>query len=855
MRRAAALAFLLALGCEAAEDLPSAPAPEAVFGGCVEFLDDACALEGPSTLTVWLDVHAATPLQVRIDGQAVPSTGRVVQGGVRLSIDVPQGAQEIRVDSVDASWDPPVTMPMTWRSRPKLDGMSAEEIEAFANTSSGWAKLRTLELLRSRNQRGKRGPEFRGKELAHARELGAVRHQVLALASGAHFHTEGTRDLARARAALDELEPLTATSPLAQTRWSYYSGMLAYRTGDFGAALELFQAAHLLGERLNYGLSDVLEMEAGTLAELGRDTEARALIPKIAASRSTAACENQVRMSNNIAWVQIVLAAAGREHEDPRPVLYDGLERNADCPDAWRHTAVLLDLAMIELEYGNPTETLGWLAHIDVPASLTGWVEEIRYRAAVDGGHVDDLPTLLKEPRDGPDGELNWNRRVRYADLLAAWGFDELAAEAYRDAEARVAAAFEQVGSGGELYLSGRSASLEGLVSVLIDQGRLDEAACAVRLGRARELARFDRTARLGASGDEARDDWQRKLIRIEEEQRVASAKRSKLFDLSIAERRLAEARLDEDERATQSRLDEAIRALGLEPTPRSCADLRSASAGEVILTAYSAPGQALVFANSEAGVEVSTRDDLSALDSLAGARQISIVEVGGWNLEPLHALPWRDQATLLDVAPIAYSLDLPPRPESTAPRGKALLVANTRGDLPEAEAEADAVGQAIDAKGWRHVELRGQEATREALVDQLASVDLLHYAGHGVREGRSGWASALLLADDERLGIRDVFTLRDVPRGVVLTGCETASANPDTVGGGLNIGRAFVLSGSDWVIAADTEIADRYAAAMGAAVHRSSAESGPGKLRDAVLELRADDPDLPWKHFRVVTP
>ena len=67
-------------------------------------------------------------------------------------------------------------------------------------------------------------------------------------------------------------------------------------------------------------------------------------------------------------------------------------------------------------------------------------------------------------------------------------------------------------------------------------------------------------------------------------------------------------------------------------------------------------------------------------------------LEQHGPDAERDHLLPLRRMLAqiahaLLDAAPVAYSLDLPSRRESKAPRNVALLVANTRGDLPEAEA------------------------------------------------------------------------------------------------------------------------------------------------------------------------
>jgi CHAT domain-containing protein len=270
-----------------------------------------------------------------------------------------------------------------------------------------------------------------------------------------------------------------------------------------------------------------------------------------------------------------------------------------------------------------------------------------------------------------------------------------------------------------------------------------------------------------------------------------------------------------------------------------------------VILTVYAS----LAFATSETGVEVAPLENLDALDSLREVRRISVVEVGERPVAAIHTLPWRESDSLLDLAPIAYSLDLRPRPSSAAPRRLALVVADPRSDLPESRHEAAEVTGLLKTQSWSVTEAIGDGATRNVLLQRLPEVGLFHYAGHGVREGMSGWDSALLVAQDERLGVPDVFTLPAVPRGVVLTGCETAAATPQTVGGGMNIGRAFILSGSDWVVASDAEVSDEHAAAVGIAMHETDSLEGPARLRDALLSIREKNPEAPWQHFRAITP
>lgn len=849
---------MLGCGCETTEELLTEAPPEVVYGGCVEFGPETCILERPSKVTVWLDVSPATPLLVRIDGSPVPATGRAIHGGgVRLEVEVPDGAGGMQVETPEKAWNPEVTLAFEWRTYPPIDSLSAKELQPFVEASSGWAKLRALDRLRRLSQNDPDKSLSLGQaELELAREMNADRHQTMVLAHRAHYDIEVTRDHERAREALDQLRPLSETSPFAAARSQYYSSLLARRTGDLGTAIVGFEDARTRSERLNFGVPNVLGMLANTLAELGRGEEARALFRQ----RETElwahdpSCSQWLRIANNIAWGQLVLASAGLEHDDPRPLLLAALGKADGCPHPKREAALLLDLALAELEYDRPFEAQGWLAQIStVPPSYRGWVDIAQSAAALGYGDAWSQAPLIRRLGESDDFELAWNQTVRHGDQLAEWGFDALASEAYLEGEQQLRATFEQVGTnqGGELYLAGRSASLDGLVQSLSRQGRVEEAACAIRLARAREFARLDRTARLGAATAEERTHWEREVAAISVQQRAIAQRQARLWELSEREQVHVSANLSSQTRENQERLDAAIRGLGLEPSARSCEELRAPSIGEVILVAHGSS----VFALGGSKVEACSRSDLSPLQTLATASRITVVETGLEEAAPLHLAPWRDARSLVDLAPVSYSLDLPRRHASRSRGRTALVLADPRNNLPAARTEADIVGRTLERADWRVIDIRGSDATLSSLFEHVPTVDQLHYAGHGVRSGLSGWDSALLLANDERLGVHDVFTFSAVPRGVVLTGCETAGSTPDTVGGGMNIGRAFVLAGSDWVIAADTEVADSFAADVGAAVHSSQARDGPTRLREALLRLRADDPELPWQQFRVITP
>lgn len=823
----------------------------------MELSDSTCSLEVPKTLTIWVDVHAATPLRVRADGAAVPSTGKALHGGVLLSFEVPEGASAIELDSPEVRWEPTVDIDLRWQPELDLAHRSNETLDTTLERAiaenTGWLKLRALDERRRLQDGLPKGIELGNEELALARELDAPIHQTYVLGTQALWYLTTSEDLGTTRRRLDELELLTGNSPLASARWHYYSGLLARRTDQLALAVEHFRSARVQYEKLgDVAALEPLEFEAISLAELGRADEAQARYHTAFASKSSEPldCGASVRRANNFGWMKLVLASGGQPLGDPRPELERALIELKDCENVWDETSLLLSLAMAEDLESRSQHALGWLSRISyLDAELRAWVEQVRGRAStlVGGG-----APLIANPLPTSDYGLRWNQAVQKAHDLEIWGLPALAAAEYQHAEDLLAESASRVGvdPSSAPYLAGRTASLRGLVDVQLGLGHYSAAACAIRLARAREIARIDRVARLDLATPNARKQWSRDVEIISEQQRAIERSRAQLWSLSEAERATAQSKLETDSRTSQARLDNALRTLGIEPTPTRCEDLRPPRDGEVILVVY----ESYAIATHESGVEFAAATQLGKLDVLERAQLITVIEAGERSDTPVHAMDWRDGRSIIDLAPVAYSLDLAPRTRLDGGEDT-LIVADARSDLPAARKEASGVRRSLEAAGRDATLFEGPDASREALLAALPTVELFHYAGHGSQDGLSGWDSALLLADGERLSIPDILTLDRVPHGVVLTGCETAAATPRSIGGGMNIARSFVLSGSEWVIAADAEVADRYAAEVGVAIHATSGSGGPARLREALRTIRDRAPDAPWQHFRTIVP
>jgi CHAT domain-containing protein len=540
-----------------------------------------------------------------------------------------------------------------------------------------------------------------------------------------------------------------------------------------------------------------------------------------------------------------------------------------------------VNLAIVAIAESEPEEAWTWLLaqrEAGVPPYLQLWVDELTAQVGVATGRWSLVPPLVQRADPGGDEPgLRWMAIVRHAQTLDALGYGEAALAAYLEAEAVLEQTFDSVGIdvGRELFLSGRRASAEGLVELLVRRGELDQAFCRARIARRRSLQTVDRVARLAGLSPEQRARRDELLYAVLETRDAAAAERRDDWQFSAPEREHRERRRAERIAEANAQLDEALRLINAVGQARdgasACAQLPALAEGELALLQFPRrDGGAWIFVADDRGVTAHAVPDFDAANleawarallqpvepRLLAAQRIRVMPTAwGWAV-PFHALPLGD-GVLLEVAPVVYALDVPTRERAGGHARTAVVVADPSNNLPEARKEADAVVGQLERAGWqveRHVEAA---ATRAHLSEAFADASLLHYAGHGKRGGVDGWGSMLLLHDGDQLAISDILALPQVPDAVVLSGCDTASVDHATLGGGMNLGRAFVLAGASWVIAADGEIDDGLAFALGSAIYTAASSDpfdGPGALRRAQLGLRETHPD-DWQSFRVLVP
>jgi CHAT domain-containing protein len=201
----------------------------------------------------------------------------------------------------------------------------------------------------------------------------------------------------------------------------------------------------------------------------------------------------------------------------------------------------------------------------------------------------------------------------------------------------------------------------------------------------------------------------------------------------------------------------------------------------------------------------------------LAGRKRLVILPDGKlWEL-PFQALRLRDGRYLLDQAAIVYApsltaLDaLRERPRgSAAGRAELLALGNATPPrsvsaalppLPQAERQARALG-ALFAPEQRTI-LVGAAASESAAKRELGRHRLIHIAAHGFVDNVSPMYSGLALAssageeEDGRLEAREVINLRLEADLTVLSACETGRGRVASGEGMIGLSWAFLIAGS----------------------------------------------------------
>lgn len=817
---------------------PPAPAPEVEYDGCAAVFTPGpvCVLAASRELRLWVGLPPSAGLEVRADGATVATAGETVRGGRRFLLSVP---------------------PKTKR------------IEVAAGGRAPW-------LLAVAEPDGKPPPG--AKDM-----LAEVKAQATAF-----YVSMRAGDLGAMRRALEHALP----PPAAPAVWKYnlrFSGaQLAEREGDYRMALEKAQAAVEIADRVKadrllwFGQQELAMVRLG----VGRAGESVQLFEHLRQHPEAAkACEIG-ELLNNEAWAELLARETGERLGDPVRMLERALEVYETCgATAEKKVNTIINLALAHMQesrFGAAKELLAKARvlepHPPLPHRL--WWLDLEGRLSLQEGRLAAARRAFAELDDLAQQTGFYDARLRA--LFGEARVDQtlgqpakalerlLAAERVLDAQSLQVPIYE----GRAWFVAARRSIVSLHLELLLDRGRTAEALETARSARARLLRQLAHVGRLSSLPPAQRDRRAHLLSEFQRKRAALEARAQNDWKLPADELRHEEAARRAEAEAAERLLDEAFLVLG-EPVDRQPTPPGPVRRGELLL-AYHPLGTAWVgFAADDEGV-LAHRFELPA-DALAQptvlaarlllpfrsrierAQLVRVLASGRLEGVDFHALPFGGDV-LAAGRPVVYALDLAaaqlPKP---AARKRALLVADPRGDLPGAAAEAAAVRKALqsDRPPWTTEELAADEASAAAVGRRLGGVDLFHYAGHGSFAGFGGWDSSLLLAKDTRLTLGDLLAVDSPPRWVVLSGCETGRSTAQTPVAELGLAHAFVLAGSQAVVASTRPTDDKSLPVFFAELYRrwQPDTNLAVALQLAQLEWRRQDPQADWASFRLFQP
>ena len=221
------------------------------------------------------------------------------------------------------------------------------------------------------------------------------------------------------------------------------------------------------------------------------------------------------------------------------------------------------------------------------------------------------------------------------------------------------------------------------------------------------------------------------------------------------------------------------------------------------------------------------------ALRGLPAGAPLALIVDGPLRSLPWGALPGPEGPALA----LSHSLRLLPSAlwlPVGAPMGQSLVVADPRGDLPQARAE----GERLAARLPQSTLLAGPQASRSGTLAVLSSAGHLHIAGHGRVEPWEPYEAHLALSDGGRLTLMDLYEGRLTGHPtVVLSACEVGNTTPG--GGAQGLTEGFLAAGASGVIAPLWPVEDGLAAALSERLYDHLA-TGLG-LCSALGEAQAD--------------
>ncbi len=889
------------------------------FTGCREVgRGPTCVLGEQSELGLWVSVEPSdTVYAIRQAGTEEKGGHRApVQGGWRHVVHARGEAKEI---IVTAGSGPHVTAfrlgirreaPLSWIASVQelldlgdVDAAKRRLRQSIDNAPEsqkglGWSLAARIALGRDDPVRSE---QMFLKAIENHRRWGRPSRVIEDTTALVYLWSKTGRRFLDMDAALEQLRPLARGHGDSNFYIANSEGLSAERRGDFRTALARYRAAIHQAERLDLAK---LKWFAATnmynvLSKLGRYRDATALFESDGGTLT--GCERAVRL-DAVGWSLIEQAEGGASHFsgestadsiDPRVPLRRALElvNTHTCPK-FPHGKrnILINLAFGAMTRDDAKDADRWLTmaqhHIsDRDYLFEQWVFLLEGRIAAAKGRFKDALVYFNRldaiARTTGDFGLQWRAAIGEARVYHRKGKIRRALDAYSRAEVLLDNALLMVALNRDRvsYLSHSRLAIAEQMELLIDDERVHDALDVARRARSRvinSLWRSDSISRFDAA---QRAVWDETLSEYSRMRKDIEDKRARSWELPADELRSLEERNAIKVDTLIELVDTALTRSGVQSVSRK--EWRTPEADELFLFYFPLPDAWIGFGWDREGLtsrdmgqlpEHLTSDTLSMqllspfADQIDRARRIVFFPIGRLNQIDFHALPWKGKP-LMTARNVSYRVDLPPRlgtPRQTTRRQRsALVVVDPLSDLPEARRNSHAITRALsNAPGdWTVSTSIGPGTTRETLRRGLVDAELFHFSGHSVTRGNGGWDRALMLGRGE-LTIGDLLTLSRAPRYVVLLGCETAETRP-VPATGIGLAEAFILIGSEAVIAATRPLEDRLAArfttlfysALDLAEADGETEAVDAAFHQAQNALRRGFPHQDWASLRLIIP
>ncbi len=860
------------------ESPPSAPLrhrPPAVldYGPCESIRGDGedgalhCVFDHERRFRVWLDdqrVAGIEDVRVSADGHrlAIGAIDAEDIPGFGVEFTLPEGTSmiEVALPSVDE----------VWRQAARANscqGCHDGSTEAWDQAASFIERIQTSDLEGDWEQQLGEIDDSLARE--GRPELRVQLHTAVAHHLTREHRFEDALEL------LQRVAPLERSAPRLAAYLDYNRGALNWRWGRSADALRDLRAASLHALRSDERIIGVvsLPMYAEVLAEQGYvDAALKWSQIGLGLVREIGDACDVASTLRTVGWMHLLLRQQGWSHLDPEPMLRESLDSSSSggtCDRPESTGGARLSLARLALWDGDPHQALRLSSRANrepmTPGERVHALDvEVASRSVLGQSSplVDRALRRLKDAAlEAGTPEASWQLAMRRGQVLERRGQLEHAIVAYREAEDYLDSIARLAGIGVGRSASGtlHRESSERLVDVLRRIDRTTDAQCVARQAEAR---RIQAVSLLPSLPPEQRKDLheRRNALRIEQARLEALLQAHR--DAPTSERATARGRVVEQRRRLRHETDELIGELGRSVGRPACDELHQPEPGELILGLFPHKEGWLLFAHDNEKTTahalaleeldlMNARPRLSELllrpvsDHLRQANRVRVHAVGqaqriDFAMLPMPS-PW-EREPLITHMPVVYGIDVATsrpveRQGGMKPR-KAVLLADPTGSLPDAQDEIVAATWALWWMGWSVDAIARNDTRSYEVQERIAGATLFHYAGHaehGNRRGSNwwppypggtaGWPASLRLADEDRLAAPEVLTRAGhMPPKVILSGCQTGAL--DTSSTGMNLAVAFLLAGSDEVIAATDDVPDARARDVIRAVYEELAAS-----------------------------